>query len=177
MSDEYWTGTRCLEDGTPWLTPRSVDWLEHNLQSTMNVLEFGSGGSTIFFARQCGLVVSCETSSAWHHLVSERVLREGLANVELCKLPSYHLWPLKPVHQTYDVLLVDSKPVGGRIGLLLAALLYVKPGGIVIVDNYGLVKATLSDVIVLRQMQTIICFDDEHWCGKGTAIIHTAGKV
>ena len=62
-------GFEHLELGFPWIVVESAEKLNEELKETDIVLEFGSGGSTIFFAERCKLVKSVETSKDWYDTV------------------------------------------------------------------------------------------------------------
>ena len=47
-----------LDDATPWIVFKARSWLEARLRSDLTAFEWGSGGSTRFFADRVGRVVS-----------------------------------------------------------------------------------------------------------------------
>jgi len=46
----------------------------------MTVFEYGSGGSSVFFSRLAGEVISVEHNSEWYFIVKERVTAMGINN-------------------------------------------------------------------------------------------------
>lgn len=69
-------------DQTPWLTYRATKWLGSYLKPSMRVFEYGSGGSTLFFAKRVKQVVSVEHNPEWFYLI-EKILRQmEISNVE-----------------------------------------------------------------------------------------------
>ena len=52
IQPDYWMGTECLKNGVPWQVPHSIYKEDEYCGSDDMVLEFGAGGSTIFFARR-----------------------------------------------------------------------------------------------------------------------------
>lgn len=70
-----------LELGLPWISFGAIRYLERFLQPNMQVFEYGSGGSTVFFAGRCKRIVSVEDDADWAQRVRRRT---GTAqNVEL----------------------------------------------------------------------------------------------
>src|SRR5678816_686272 len=67
----------------PWFSYAAIDFLDDFLRSDMNVCEYGSGGSTLFFAGRVRSVVSIEDNANWHQLVSERLRLRSIQNVRL----------------------------------------------------------------------------------------------
>lgn len=72
-----------LASELPWLTFAAIDFLEKWLDWTTRVFEWGSGSSTLFFARRAQSVVSVEHSPQWAERVRERLALQRLGNVTL----------------------------------------------------------------------------------------------
>lgn len=64
----------------PWLTFGSIDFLEAHVDRRSRVFEFGSGGSTVFFASRAGAVISVEHDAAWAQRVERAITAKGLSN-------------------------------------------------------------------------------------------------
>jgi hypothetical protein len=67
----------------PWTTFSATRWLDRALRQDMRVFEWGSGGSTLFFARRVRSVVTVEHDPDWHRQVADRVDHKGVKNVDL----------------------------------------------------------------------------------------------
>jgi len=66
--------------GYPWFSFEAVEWLDKFLTKDMKVFEWGSGGSTVYFAQRVSAVISVESSSEWHKNVSEVLKKKNIAN-------------------------------------------------------------------------------------------------
>jgi hypothetical protein len=57
----------CRRDGSPipWMNYHVVSFLEERLNDDLSLFEYGSGNSTLFYARLAGDVVSVETDREW----------------------------------------------------------------------------------------------------------------
>jgi predicted O-methyltransferase YrrM len=143
-----------LADATPWLTFRAIRWLASNIDPTMRVFEYGSGGSTLFFASRVRELVSVEHDAEWHARTSEAL---DAASVRNC---TYLLRPPTPqvdvrfassdaayegldfadyvnaigdyTDASFDLVVVDGR---ARPDCVRAALGKVKPGGLLLLDN------------------------------------------
>lgn len=62
-----------LELGLPWISFGALRFLEGFLRPSMQVFEYGSGGSTVFFANRCQSVVSVEDDAEWAQRVRDRL--------------------------------------------------------------------------------------------------------
>lgn len=77
------SGRNALVDGTPWIPYRAAEWLESYLEPTINVFEWGSGGSTIFIARRAGRLVAVEHSPVWEARIAGMLRRRSITNCDL----------------------------------------------------------------------------------------------
>lgn len=81
------TGATPLGDELPWMTFAAAEFLSGWLQKDMNVFEWGSGGSTIFFAKHAARVTAVEHEEAWAAQVRTAIAGRGIANARLEHLP------------------------------------------------------------------------------------------
>ena len=112
----------------------------------MQVFEFGSGGSTLFFAQQCKSVTSVEDNAHWCEIVAARLARRGIENANVRYLPVAFTGEeeflaseyLKAVRQSiFDVIVVDGTEwtANVRPNCFRAAEEQIAPGGIIVVDD------------------------------------------
>ena len=120
----------------PWLTQAMNDFLASWLKPTDRGAEFGSGRSTIWFARRIAHLTSVEHDTAWHAEVSGRLQAQALhqridylfaAQEEQYVAAARGLAPA-----SLDFCLVDGIC---RDRCALACIDKLKPGGALIVDN------------------------------------------
>jgi predicted O-methyltransferase YrrM len=125
---EHWWQSHTLGN-TPWIGPQAVKYLEGLLEPDFEVLEHGSGGSTIWFSERVRHVTAVEADDEWYRKVAERV--NGNVTLKLWKqdrLPSFG-------RKRFNLLLIDGEPVEHRIYYMMMAAKLVKPGGYVVLDN------------------------------------------
>jgi len=130
-------GYYTIEVGYPWLSYGAVIAIEQNLKPTHNVLEFGCGGSTIFFSKRCNTVRSYDGNPGWVEKVRSAlpnpsnvsfVCGEHEALVEsIRKEPDgYYDWLLSDIGNDYKF----------RLRVMNESIPKLKKGGYMIVDNY-----------------------------------------
>jgi hypothetical protein len=139
-------GKTPLDLEIPWFSYAAIDFLEEFLRPQMMVCEYGSGGSTLFFARRVASVFSIEDNPQWHELVTRRLQEKQLRNatVTLCPFDfksavgfdhsSYlHAIP----DQRFDVVVVDGSEEWTQVRPVCfeKAESRVKRGGIIVVDD------------------------------------------
>ena len=155
-------GANALADALPWLGFSVIRLLERHLQPGMRVFEYGSGGSTLFFARCGANLVSVEHNPQWHLQVSAALeARQAsacdlrLIEAEDAAMPAaddsdpdgyassdaayrgksfrkYAAAMDEFPDASFDVVLIDGR---ARPSCLKHAVGKVKPGGMVVLDN------------------------------------------
>jgi len=125
-----------LDGYIPWFTYPAIEALKPWDLSEKNVLEYGSGYSTLFWARRTKHVVSIEHDSKWY----QKVLTLVPANVDL-RLRSLHEYP--EIEGQYDIVVVDGYAHSRmRYRCAVASLPHLNAGGVMIVDNSDWLPAT-----------------------------------
>lgn len=124
----------CRADGSPvpWMNYAVVAFLEQRLRAQMSVFEFGSGNSTLFFARLVGKVVSVEVDPAWH----ARVARQTPPGVKLILCSPFdearYVATLADQGMRFDVIVVDA---AAREACLAECWRWLTPEGVILLDD------------------------------------------
>lgn len=151
--------TNTLDYGVPWYTFGAIDWLESYLKPEMKVFEYGSGGSTIFYAKRVANVISVEHDTTWYQDVSSKVkeirnakviliepirsrnklasnkpgdYRSANKNMANLDFKEYCTYIDRFTDESFDLVAVDGR---ARTSCLLEAIPKVKPGGYLLLDN------------------------------------------
>jgi SAM-dependent methyltransferase len=139
-------GQTPLDLELPFFSYAAIDFLRTYLQPDMSVFEFGSGGSTLFFAQLVKCVTSVENSGECFDEVVARVKEKNLVNVEIKLRPfnakdprdfeeSEYLQSISG--ETFDVIVIDGAEEWTPVRPLCFrhAEQWMKPGGIIVVDD------------------------------------------
>jgi len=110
---------------TPWLHPDAVAYLGKIVYPEFKVMEFGAGGSTLWFSARVRTVVSFEKDSRW----AEAVRKFGVENVVISDMDV-----IEPTRAA-DLLFIDGIPVEDRAKWLTSAPEIVRDGGWIVLDN------------------------------------------
>jgi len=126
----------------PWITYPAIDFLRSHLRPGMRVLEWGAGGSTVFFALAGCQVTSVETDRHWFELVSARLRSDSLASavnlryVDLLDGDGALAVYLAFVRDAaWDAVLVDGPLTPDRMSCVAVAGSRVKAGGLIVLDD------------------------------------------
>lgn len=154
-------GRHPLQVGQPWLPFKAINWMEEYLTGESTVFEWGSGGSTVFFAKRVKYIVSLEDSPAWYlqisnklrHLPSDKVQctliepqRIGATEALDTSDPEQYASESEPGYKFesyarfidrfpdvyFDLVLVDGR---ARPSCILHAMPKVKPGAVLVLDD------------------------------------------
>jgi len=146
----------------PWFSYKAIDFLESFLKPNMKVFEWGTGGSTLFFARRCCSVCSVEEDEKWLLATQDRIVKQSLTNVEAVFLNMQdgfnEIRYAQAVHQgnrEFDVICVDGREFSpqSRILCFYEAEKMIKAGGIIILDDAQRYQVVRADNAAKRWMR------------------------
>jgi hypothetical protein len=119
-------------DPLPWVTYPYIQFIGPRLNKQMQLFEFGSGNSTLYYAPKVASVTSVEHDSGWY----EEIRTKMPANVRLslCELqPGGEYCQYAAQQQTqYDVVIVDGRD---RVNCCLNSIGALKGDGILVLDD------------------------------------------
>lgn len=115
----------------PWFTYSAVDFIKDRLNNKLNVMEFGSGNSTLFFAERVKKVTSVEHDNTWF----QNIIKKKISNVEIKLVSSEtaedYIQALSAFGK-FDVIIIDGL---FRNECIKASLKYLSESGIMILDD------------------------------------------
>jgi precorrin-6B methylase 2 len=179
----------------PWFSFPSLDYLNKHISSDMQVLEFGCGYSTIWWAQRVSRVTSIERSTHWISEVSQALSKHAMVNVELIPFSEFtgtteeeiqaeaEPIALAPIVQRYvsagrgkaelyDVVVIDDV---FRNEVAAAAIPRLKPGGMLVLDDSERPRYSLTFDLLKRMGWSFASFHGAtpyHFHEKSTTIWH-----
>lgn len=119
---------------SPWLTRPMVEILDNWIRPGDWGIEWGSGRSTLWFAKRAGRLLSIEHDEVWHRRVKQQLEVAKLDNVDYRFVaPSDYTKVVEGVpEESVDFILVDGIE---RDRCALTAIPRLRPTGILIIDN------------------------------------------
>ena len=116
----------------PCLSPEAISALEEIVVGK-EVLEIGSGGSTLWLAQRVSKLVSLEDDADWYHVVARRIDELDLeADLRLVSTNNIHT----SISGIWDVIFVDPLIQLQRKLSIIASMGHVKGGGWLVADDY-----------------------------------------
>ena len=144
------------------------------LSKNMSVLEFGCGGSTLFFSKRVSHVTSVENNKDWFCKILE--LSENKKNITMVySRDGKHLFE-NILKGKFDCILIDSGKNFIRRKTILKKCISILTGPkIIVIDNYNSVKLypgfrKEKDFGMSGFKQKT--FNDRQWKGSGTKILY-----
>jgi len=113
----------------PWITYPALDFLVERLNKSLEILEFGSGNSTYFFAERAKQVTTIEHNIEWYNKLKENIPD----NVTLLLVNSDNYFePLSIINKKFDIVFIDGIQ---RVECCQLAMEYLKADGVIVVDD------------------------------------------
>lgn len=129
----------------PWYTLLFLQELKGWNLNNLDIFEFGSGYSTLWFSRKCKNIISVDNNKDWYLRVRKLIDDGKCQNVSLYfeENESFYTGSLSKEKREFDIIIIDG---AFRLSCAIESLKYVKLGGKIILDNanYDQCKAILS---------------------------------
>ena len=113
----------------PWYTYPAIEYIKQFDFSNLEVFEYGSGNSTIFWSQLAIKIVSIENNPQWYKTVAEKVARN--VELKLIENKDYYIEELEK-YDKFDIIIIDGSY---RHECAKVAVKKLKPGGIILLDN------------------------------------------
>ena len=117
----------------PWLTYSCIDFLIPRINNQVNLLEYGSGNSTLFFAKRVNHVTSIEHNHDWF----KKMQKTKSKNIDIyhkdIEEMVYATFPLS-LKKEFDIILIDGRD--RNICCVYATKLCSKIGIIILDDTH-----------------------------------------
>lgn len=116
----------------PWVTYSFIDFIKPRLTKDLSIFEYGSGNSTLFYAKNTRRVVSVEHDEAWFR----KIVNQKANNAEMifCELDKGGLYSQKvsSLDEKFDIIIVDGRD---RVNCCKYAIGGLKENGVIVLDD------------------------------------------
>jgi tetratricopeptide (TPR) repeat protein len=129
-SAELGVGVDVLGNPLPMYTYPAIEYLRQFDFSRLCVLEWGSGNSTLWWAKRCRKVVSIEHDSKW--LGTLEASLPSNASIRLVTDAADYVSIASDELELFDIIVIDGLY---RYDCSIQAVKYLRPGGMIILDN------------------------------------------
>lgn len=169
-----------IDASLPWMPYNSIFALDSIIKKDFNILETGSGGSTLFFLKRCKTLLTLEHDANW---IEKLKLTEAISNnkknwklihrnlkSDSISRNSPYLDFLKSLDDEYfDMISIDGRL---RNESLIIAIKKVKEGGFILLDNsdrkeYGTGIGLLNSSKFSKEILSGLCYNLD-WDSQST---------
>lgn len=134
----------------PWIVKEAIEFLLNLINENMIGLEFGSGSSTFWFAKNIKKIISIENDEKWFIYMKELINDNKIENIELilkkCKMNDFSKIKddieITSEYIDYSNVILENRDVDfifidgvARSLCILNAIEILKPGNLLIIDN------------------------------------------
>lgn len=130
----------------PWVTYSFIDFIKDRLHKDLTIFEYGSGNSTLFYAKNVKRVVSVEHDEAWYNkIVSEKAPNAEMIFTKLETNGEYSQ-KAKLLNEKFDLIIVDGRD---RVNCCKHSIDALSEQGVLVLDDsereaYAAAKAFLK---------------------------------
>jgi hypothetical protein len=119
-------------DPLPWVTYSFIDFIRPRLNKQLSIFEYGSGSSTLFYAKHVKRVVSVEHDQAWFN----KIVKSKPQNAEMIfsKLERGGEYARKAasLEEKFDIIIVDGRD---RVNCCINSVSALSATGVIVLDD------------------------------------------
>lgn len=125
------------KDGNPlpWNAYPYIYFVEGRLKKHFDIFEYGSGNSTLWYAKRAGTVKSVENDKAWFELVSGRMPQNVKVVYQELEYNGEYSREVLKEDKRYHIIIIDGRD---RVNCVKHSLNKLTEDGIIVFDNADL---------------------------------------
>ena len=119
-------------DPLPWVTYSFIDFISERLNKNMDIFEYGSGNSTLWYAKRVNSVISIEHDKKWFEKLKNNIPKNvTIYYKKLIYGGEYAKFP-KILERKFDLVIVDGRD---RVNCIKYSLDVLKSKGVIVLDD------------------------------------------
>lgn len=116
----------------PWISYSMLSLLEQRIDKSHSVFEFGSGNSTIWFAKKAKSIISVEHDKGYFEYVTGRLNHFDNVEYHFASLGDSYTNMILEVGNKFDIIVIDGRE---RVICAKNSIKALTPRGVIIWDN------------------------------------------
>lgn len=116
----------------PWFSYAAIRFLEDRLHEKMDVFEYGSGYSTLWWAKRVGHVFACEHENRWFDRIASVVPANVTCERVAIDQEDSYAKKILECDRTFDIVSIDGRE---RVACARHALEALSPEGVIVWDD------------------------------------------
>jgi hypothetical protein len=114
----------------PWVTYSFIDFISGRINKTMNLFEYGSGYSTLFYSSFVNKVISVEHELEWYNKIKETMPKNVTLILKELKYGGEYSQACKG--EKFDIIIVDGRD---RVNCCIQSINSIKENGVIVLDD------------------------------------------
>lgn len=116
----------------PWLTYSCIGFLEKRVSKKLNVFEYGSGNSSLWFSNKVANVISIEHDDLWYNTMKNKLKNNKIEYKLLSLETGLYQKEILNYKNEFDIIIIDGRK---RVECGLNSLEALTEQGVIIFDN------------------------------------------
>jgi hypothetical protein len=116
----------------PWLTYPMIEFIQQRLDPGMKVFEFGTGGSTLWWAQRVREVITIEHDPVWHERISPQLPENVTSVLQTSIDDGTYASQIRNHHKRFDIVVIDGRD---RVKCAMNSIDALTDNGIIVWDN------------------------------------------
>lgn len=116
----------------PWVTYPYIDFMTHKLDNSFHLFEFGTGNSTLWYAKRVKKVVAVEHDDAWFKSVRSQIPENVRLIYTALEYGGEYSMTAARQEELYDIIIVDGRD---RVNCIIRSINALTDRGILILDD------------------------------------------
>jgi len=116
----------------PWVTYSFIDFISDRLNKTMDIFEYGSGNSTLWYAKKTNTVTSVENDKQWFEKIKNNMPSNVQIHYEELVYGGNYSKFSENIEKKFDIVIVDGRD---RVNSMINAINSIKNDGIIVLDD------------------------------------------
>ncbi len=116
----------------PWITYSAIEFLKDRLNSTMEIFEYGSGNSTIYYSTKVKSVIAIEHDREWYEKIKLNLLENAKIFYKNLEYNGEYCRMINEFENKFDIIIVDGRD---RVNCVKNSIDKLKENGIIILDD------------------------------------------
>jgi len=116
----------------PWVTYGFIDFISDRLNTTMDIFEFGSGNSTLWYASKAKNIISVEHDNVWFEKIKKTMPKNVNIYYEKLLYDGEYSKFANALDRKFDIVIVDGRD---RVNCMKNAINAIKENGVIVLDD------------------------------------------
>jgi hypothetical protein len=116
----------------PWITYPAIEFLKGRIHANMSIFEYGSGGSTLWWASHVKEVISVEHDKEWYQQIARIVPNNVTLHYVSLEHDNAYSTKIAEFNNRFDIVIIDGRD---RVNCAINSISALKVDGVIVWDN------------------------------------------